>query len=38
MWKGDAGYETWNADADGPRHRLAMTPGGFVFESTVETY
>ena len=38
MWKGDAGYDTWNADTDGPRHRLAMTAGGFVFESTVETY
>jgi len=38
MWKGDAGYETWDADAQGHRHRLAMTPGGFVFESSAETY
>jgi hypothetical protein len=38
MWRGDAGYESWDADADGARHRLVMTPGGFVFENTVEVY
>lgn len=34
MWTGDAGYDTWNADAPGARHRLNMTPGGFVFEDS----
>jgi hypothetical protein len=38
MWDGDAGYETFDADVDGARHRLVMTPGGFVFENTVERY
>jgi len=38
MWRGDAGYAEWNADVPGERHRLAMTPGGFVFENSVETY
>ncbi len=38
MWHGDAGYEAWDADIAGERHRLAMTPDGFVFENTVEPY
>jgi hypothetical protein len=38
MWRGDAGYETWDADAAGPRHRLAMTPSGFVFENSAVPY
>lgn len=38
MWYGDAGYEKLNADAPGARHRLVMTPGGFVFENSVESY
>ena len=38
MWHGDAGYETWAADAAGERHRLVLSRGGFVFENTVETY
>lgn len=38
MWKGDAGYEAHDPDLDGARHRLVMTPGGFVFENTVEKY
>ena len=38
MWRGDAGYDTWSGDAEGARHRLAMTPGGFVFENTVVDY
>jgi hypothetical protein len=38
LWHGDAGYEGWDADAPGARHRLVMTPGGFVFENTVEAY
>jgi len=38
LWRGDAGYEGWDADVDGERHRLVMTPGGFVFENTVAIY
>jgi 8-oxo-dGTP pyrophosphatase MutT (NUDIX family) len=38
MWYGDAGYENSNADTPGARHRLVMTPGGFVFENSVENY
>ncbi len=38
MWRGDAGYETWSGDAPGERHRLTMSPGGFVFESTAVAY
>jgi 8-oxo-dGTP pyrophosphatase MutT (NUDIX family) len=38
MWKGDAGYDDWNPDIAGERHRLAMPQGGFVFENTVELY
>jgi len=38
MWKGDAGYDEWNPDIEGARHRLAMPQGGFVFENTVERY
>jgi len=37
MWHGDAGYEPWDADRDGARHRLVMAPDGFVFENTVES-
>ena len=38
MWHGDAGYEPWDADADGHRHRLIMVEGGFLFENTIEPY
>lgn len=38
MWAGDAGYEHWDATVEGERHRLVMSPGGFVFENTVEVY
>ncbi len=38
MWRGDAGYDAWDADAEGERHRLVMAPAGFVFENTVEAY
>lgn len=38
MWRGDAGYETWNADVAGLRHRLVMAPGGFRFEHSAEEY
>jgi len=38
MWYGDAGYEAWDADLPGERHRLIMAPGGFEFENTIESY
>ena len=38
MWKGVAGYDEWNPDTAGERHRLAMPEGGFIFENTVEQY
>ena len=31
MWKGDAGYEDYDADAEGATHRLVMEPSGFKF-------
>ena len=38
MWHGDAGYESWDPDLDGDRHRLVMASGGFTFENDVENY
>ena len=38
MWQGDAGYEEWDANASGGRHRLVMKKDGFVFENTTESY
>lgn len=38
MWHGDAGYDAWDADVDGHRHRLVMASGGFVFENSIEGY
>ena len=38
MWSGDAGYNDWNPDTEGPRHRLNMPAGGFTFENTVVEY
>ena len=38
MWQGDAGYEEWDADASGARHRLVLQKDGFVFENTIENY
>ncbi len=32
VWHGDAGYETGDASATGPRHRLIMEPGGWRYE------
>jgi 8-oxo-dGTP pyrophosphatase MutT (NUDIX family) len=32
---GDAGYETYDVDVPGPRHRLLTYPGGWVYERTV---
>lgn len=38
MWHGDAGYESWDAEVAGARHRLVLSRGGFVFENTTERY
>lgn len=38
MWHGDAGYDSHDPDADGARHRLVMSAGGFSFENTVTDY
>lgn len=38
LWKGDAGYEDWQPDTAGARHRLVMAKGGFRFENDAETY
>jgi len=34
LWKGDAGYETWDATAEGLRHRLRMKSGSWSFENS----
>jgi 8-oxo-dGTP pyrophosphatase MutT (NUDIX family) len=38
MWRGDAGYEPWDATTPGARHRLVMAADGFRFVNDVETY
>ncbi len=38
LWDGDAGYEHWDADVEGPTHRLVMKPGGFEFLHTAIDY
>ena len=38
LWSGDAGYEDWDADRAGPRHRLVMPEQGFTFEHDVVDY
>ena len=38
MWPGDAGYEDWNPDVEGERHRLTMPTGEFTFEHTLVRY
>jgi 8-oxo-dGTP pyrophosphatase MutT (NUDIX family) len=34
LWEGDAGYQSNDGDAPGPRHRLWMLPGGWRYERT----
>jgi 8-oxo-dGTP pyrophosphatase MutT (NUDIX family) len=34
LWEGDAGYEQTDASVPGPRHRLHLRKGGFVFEDS----
>lgn len=36
MWQGDAGYDSWDVNREGERHRLVMAEGGFLFENTLE--
>lgn len=38
LWAGDAGYEDWDADVAGPRHRLVMPENGFAFENDAVEY
>ena len=38
LWHGDAGYETWDANVEGHRHRVIMAKDGFIFENTIEVY
>ena len=38
LWSGDAGYEDWDADRTGSRHRLVMPERGFTFEHDVVDY
>ena len=38
LWRGDAGYEDWDADRPGARHRLVMATQGFTFENDVVGY
>lgn len=32
LWAGDAGYESGDGEADGPRHRMVMAAAGWYFE------
>ena len=34
LWRGDAGYETADPSVPGPRHRLEMTPDGYLFDES----
>lgn len=38
LWRGDAGYEDWDADRPGARHRLVMPAQGFTFENDAVSY
>lgn len=38
MWRGDVGYESQDADLEGPRHRLILRSDGFEFNNTVANY
>lgn len=35
MWAGDAGYDSGDAEAPGPRHRLLMADPAWVYECTI---
>ena len=34
LWRGDAGYETADPSVPGPRHRLEITPDGYLFDES----
>ena len=34
LWRGDAGYETSDPSLPGPRHRLEITPQGYLFDES----
>ena len=34
LWHGDAGYETGDPSVPGPRHRLEITPDGYLFDES----
>ena len=36
MWAGDAGYESGDADAPGPRHRLRISQDAWQLERTLD--
>lgn len=38
MWEGDAGYNDFDADAEGDTHRLVMEPAGFRFLHSAAAY
>ena len=38
IWEGDAGYDAWDANAQGKTHRLTMGKGGFLFEHSASDY
>ena len=38
MWAGDAGYDDWDADRAGARHRLVMPKAGFALENDCAQY
>lgn len=38
LWRGDAGYEAWDADLPGDRHRLVMAKAGFEFDHSAVDY
>jgi 8-oxo-dGTP pyrophosphatase MutT (NUDIX family) len=35
LWAGDAGYADVDASKPGPRHRLSMVPGRWIYEDTI---
>ena len=34
LWRGDAGYDAGDPSVPGPRHRVEMTPGGYLFDES----
>ena len=38
FWHGDSGYETWDANLPGERHRILMKGEEYIFQNTIEQY